>query len=80
MAALIARGGMIPTVQGWRIAKQQTELKGKVLEFRNEEPYHFNERCQALGEKYCTEDLNREEKKSLIAQMMFFADRELYRK
>lgn len=65
---------MKPSVKGWAVAAQQEELK---LKMHTDKDLSFEQRKRDLAYVYKREADSKEEKKSVIAQIMFFADREI---
>lgn len=65
---------MKPSVKGWAVAAQQEDLK---LKMHRDSGFDFEQRKRQLAYTYRDETSSKEEKKSVVAQIMFFADREL---
>jgi len=65
---------MNSSAKGWAVAAQQEELK---LKMHTDKDLSFEQRKRDLAYVYKTEADSKEEKKSVIAQIMFFADREI---
>jgi hypothetical protein len=65
---------MNSSAKGWAVAAQQEELK---LKMHTDKDLSFEQRKRDLAYVYKREADSKEEKKSVIAQIMFFADREI---
>lgn len=66
---------MKPSVKGWTVSEQQVDLSNKIL--GGKQKFDFEQRKRDLAYVYKREADSKEEKKSVIAQIMFFADREI---
>jgi len=65
---------MNSSAKGWAVAAQQEELK---IKMHADKAPDFEQRKRDLAYVYKREADSKEEKKSVIAQIMFFADREI---
>ena len=66
---------MKPSVKGWAVAAQQDNLKEK-MHGRDYDPT-YTDRRESMAAVYVNKADSKEEKKSVIGELMFFADREL---
>ena len=66
---------MKASAKGWAVAEQQVDLSNKIIGGKDE--FDFDERKRKLADTYIKESDSKEEKKSVVAQIMFFADREI---
>lgn len=65
---------MKPSVKGWVIAQQQDDLKVKMHPNRE---FDWHGRKRKLANTYREDADSEAAKKSVVAQIMFFADKEL---
>jgi len=67
---------MKASAKGWAVAEQQVDLSHKML--GGKDRFDFEERKRKLADAYINDADSKKEKKSVVAQIMFFADRELW--
>ena len=67
---------MNSSAKGWAVAEQQLDLSNKML--GGKDSFDYEKRRRKLADVYVYETDSKEEKKSVIAQLIFFADREVW--